>query len=57
MIDLQPLANLSVLAIAAVLAFATLMIASIFWTVDLWFIAPATVTFYVALKASVFSDT
>lgn len=56
MIDLQPLANLSVLAIAAVLAFVVLMVASIFWPVDLWFIAPTTATMYVALKASIFSD-
>ncbi len=56
MVDLKPLANLSVLAIAAVLAFIVLMIASLFWPVDLWFIAPATATMYVALKASLFSD-
>jgi hypothetical protein len=56
MVDLKPLADLSVLAIAAVLAFIVLMVASLFWPVDLWFIAPATVVMYLALKASLFSD-
>lgn len=56
MVDLEPLAKLSVWAIAAGLAFAVLMAASLFWTVELWFMAPATVTMWVALKASVFSD-
>ena len=56
MIDLSPLATLSAWAIAALLAFVVLLVASAFWTVDLWFMAPATVTMYVALKASVFKD-
>lgn len=56
MVDLEPLAKLSVWAIAAALAFVVLMVASLFWTVDLWFMAPATVTMWVALKASVFAD-
>lgn len=56
MVDLEPLAKLSVWAIAAVLAFAALMIASLFHPVDLWMMAPATIVMYVALKASVFSD-
>lgn len=56
MVDLEPLAKLSVWAIAAALAFVVLLIASLFWTVDLWFMAPATVAMWVALKASVFAD-
>lgn len=56
MIDFTPLAKLSVWAIAALLAFVVLLVASAFWTVDLWFMAPATVVMYVALKASVFAD-
>lgn len=56
MVDLEPLARLSVWAIAAALAFVVLMVASVFWPVDLWYMAPATVTMYVALKASVFAD-
>lgn len=56
MVDLEPLAKLSVWAIAAVLAFVALMIASLFHPVELWYMAPATVTMWVALKASVFHD-
>lgn len=56
MVDLEPLAKLSLWAIAALLAFVVLMIASMFWTVELWFMLPATVTMWVALKASVFAD-
>lgn len=56
MVDLTPLKTLSEWAIAAVLAFVVLMVTSAFWTVDLWFMAPATITMYVALKASLFSD-
>jgi len=56
MVDLEPLAKLSVWAIAAALAFVVLMVTSAFWTVDLWFMAPATITMYVALKASLFAD-
>lgn len=56
MVDLTPLAQLSVWAIAALLAFVVLMVASIFWPVELWFMLPATVTMWVALKASVFRD-
>ena len=56
MVDLTPLAKLSVWAIAALLAFVTLMIASLFNQVELWWMLPATVTMWVALKASFFSD-
>lgn len=56
MVDLEPLAKLSVWAIAALLAFVVLMTASVFWPIELWFMIPATVTMWVALKASVFSE-
>lgn len=56
MVDLEPLARLSVWALAAALAFVVLMVASLFWRVDLWFMAPSTVAMWVALKASVFAD-
>ena len=56
MVDLTPLKTLSEWAIAAVLAFVVLMVTSAFWTVDLWFMAPATVTMWVALKNSLFAD-
>lgn len=56
MVDLTPLKTLSEWAIAAALAFVVLMVTSAFWTVDLWFMAPATVTMWVALKNSLFAD-
>ena len=56
MIDLEPLAKLNVWAIAASLAFIALMIVGIFWTVELWFMAPATVAIWAALKYSLFAD-
>lgn len=56
MVDLEPLAKLSVWAIAAALAFVVLLVASLFHPVELWFMAPATITMYVALKASLFAE-
>lgn len=56
MVDLEPLAKLSVWAIAAALAFVVLMVASVFWTVEIWLMAPATAVMWVALKNSIFSD-
>jgi len=49
MIDFTPMANLAVLAIAGCIAIAGLLVASIFYSVQLWSVLPATAVVYGAL--------
>lgn len=56
MIDLKPLADLSIVGIACVLAIIGLVVASVFIHVPMWWVVPASVVTWGALKLSVFRD-
>ena len=56
MIDLKPLADLSVVGIACVLAIIGLVITSAFIHVPMWWVIPAAVVTWGTLKLTVFKD-